>query len=196
MNFTNYEILLKDKATVFDTTDLRLLWGYAGDDKASELARYYTNKNKLFRLRQGLYSVVDNPDPYLVSQKLLCPSYISFYTALRHHGIIFQWYETVFSAALHPKMIRIGEQGYQYNQLKASVLFNPLGIEQHKGYNMASIERAICDTLYIFPNASFDNLRSVDPDKLVAIAKIYNSPKLYKSLSIYFSEFFLWVKLT
>jgi predicted transcriptional regulator of viral defense system len=190
MTFSNYEILLKDKATVFDTTDLTMLWGYSGSNKASELARYYTNKNKLFRLRQGLYSVVDNPDPYLVAQKLLCPSYISFYTALRHHGVIFQWYETVFSAALSPKVIKIGDQRYQYNQLKSSILFNPLGIEQHDGYNMASIERAICDTLYTFPAASFDNLRAVDPIKLVAIAKIYNKPKLYKSLAVLFPEIF------
>jgi predicted transcriptional regulator of viral defense system len=190
MTFSNYEILLKDKATVFDTTDLTMLWGYSGDDKASELARYYTNKNKLFRLRQGLYSVVDNPDPYLVAQKLLCPSYISFYTALRHHGVIFQWYETVFSAALSSKVAQIGSQRYQYNQLKSAILFNSLGIEQHDGYNMASIERAICDTLYAFPGASFDNLRSVDPIKLVAIAKIYNKPKLYKSLAVVFPEIF------
>lgn len=104
--------------------------------------------------------------------------------------MIFQWYETVFSATACPKVFQIGEQSYQYNQLKASMLFNPLGIKQCEGYNIASPERAICDTLYIFPAASLDNLQAVDSTKLVEMAKIYDGPKLYKSLAVYFPELF------
>jgi hypothetical protein len=39
---------------------------------------------------------------------------------------------------------------------------------------IASLERAICDRIYISPNYYFDNLSDVNWDKLEEIAQIYN----------------------
>ena len=47
---------------------------------------------------------------------------------------------------------------------------------------MAGPERAICDSLYLFPNLAFDNLNSVNTQKLSQIATIYHNKRLIQSV--------------
>lgn len=190
MKNSNYELLIKKPNRVFDTNDLALIWGYNNATKITDLVGYYCDEGKLFRLKGGLYSTVENPDELEIAQKALVPSYVSFYTALRIHSVVFQWYETIFSASCIGRILEIKGRRYEYKKLKTSVFFNPVGVDQKDGYNLASRERAICDTLYLNPKAYFDNLNGVDIDKLKEISKIYKKPAMILALEDWFPGHF------
>jgi predicted transcriptional regulator of viral defense system len=190
MNNTNYELLIKKPTKVFNTNDLALIWGYTSRVKVTDLVSYYCDQGKLFRLRGGLYSTVENPGEYEIAQKGIPPSYISFYTALREHFVVFQWYETIYSASIVNRILEIKDRRYEYRQLKPRVFFNPIGIDEKEGYYIASRERAICDTLYLNPKAYFDNISGVDIEKLKEISKIYKKPLMIAALEDWFPGYF------
>jgi predicted transcriptional regulator of viral defense system len=186
--YSKYETLLKSGFTVFDISDLSMIWEYDTNVKTALLAKYYEEKGKLIRLKNGVYTIADNPEPFEIAQKILSPSYISFHSALKYHGVVFQWYESISSASIHRRTIKAKETTYEYCQLKADIFFNPEGIESTGKYNIASIERAICDTLYLDSKAYFDNISKVDIQKLKRISTIYNKPSLTKALKSWFPE--------
>jgi predicted transcriptional regulator of viral defense system len=190
MNNTNYELLIKKANKVFDTNDLALIWNYTSKTKVTDLVGYYCDKAKLFRLKGGLYSTVEKPNELEIAQKALVPSYISFYTALRVHSVVFQWYETIFSASSVGRILEIQGRRYEYKKLKTSIFFNPIGVDQKDGYNIASRERAICDTLYLNPRAYFDNIDGVDIEKLKEISMIYKKPAMILALEDWFPGHF------
>jgi predicted transcriptional regulator of viral defense system len=190
MNNTNYELLIKQQNKVFNTNDLALIWNYSSKTKVTDLVSYYCDQGKLFRLKGGLYSTIPNPEEFEIAQKSLTPSYISFYTALHVHFVVFQWYETIFSASIIGRILEIKSRKYVYKQLKNNIFFNPLGIDQVDGYNIASRERAICDTLYLNSKAYFDNIEEVDIGKLKEISQIYNKPAMIVALETWFPGHF------
>ena len=176
------EILLTKTRTVFDIQDLAEAWGYLDYKKVKELARYYASKQKLFRVAHGLYSTTDTPDILEVAQKLQTPSYITYHTALSIHGINFQFYSSIHCFSKRKKEVGVLNQKIIYHQVKSQILFNPLGIEQKDNYNLASKERAICDSLYISPSIAFDNLKGTNPDKLLEISKIYGNKRVVRDV--------------
>ena len=188
MTYNKFELILIDSGKVFTIRDLAVIWGYTELSKVQDLVVYYINKSKLFRLKNGLYSTVPSPNNYLIAQKALRPSYISFYSALKYHGMVFQWYDTVFSASLKSRKISIQNTNYEYDQLKQEIFFDPLGVIQENGFHIAGPERAMCDTLYRDKNATFDNLDKIDPSLLKEVAKIYNQKSLNKAINIWFEN--------
>lgn len=68
----------------------------------------------------------------------------------------------------------INNQKYSFNKIKDSILLDPIWIELKWNYMIASVERAICDRIYLSKNYYFDDLSWVDFDKLEEISKIYN----------------------
>jgi len=176
------ELLLEKTQTVFDIEDLASGWDYLDYKKVKELARYYADKQKLFRVAHGLYSTTDKPDILEVAQKLQTPSYISYHTALSVHSINFQFYSSIHCFSKRKKEAKVLGQKIIYHQLKPEILFNPLGIEKKDNYNLASKERAICDSLYISPALAFDNLKNIDPERLLEISKIYKNKRLQREI--------------
>ena len=65
-----------------------------------------------------------------------------------------------------------------YKTIKPEISLDPTGINYRQGYAIASPERALCDRLYLTPNHYFDNLRSIDWEKLEEIATIYDNKRL------------------
>jgi len=55
---------------------------------------------------------------------------------------------------------------------------NQLGLEHKKRYTIASVERAICDRIYLSKNYYFDDLSDIDFEKLEEISKIYNNKRV------------------
>jgi len=53
-----------------------------------------------------------------------------------------------------------------------------MGINYIDGYRIASIERAICDRIYLTPGYYFDNLRNVNWNVVEKIAKIYDNKRM------------------
>jgi hypothetical protein len=58
-----------------------------------------------------------------------------------------------------------------------------MGILHKKGITIASIERAICDRLYLTPWYYFDNLRNISWTKVFEIAEIYQNKRLILDLT-------------
>lgn len=47
-----------------------------------------TDKKEIIRLRRGLYADAKHIDPWLIANRLLSPSYVSYETALSYYGMI------------------------------------------------------------------------------------------------------------
>lgn len=172
------ETLLEKSQKVFNIEDLATAWGYSDFIKTKNLVAYYLDKQKLFRVAHGLYSTTGKPDILEVAQKLQIPSYITYHTALSIHGINFQFYSSIHCFSKRKKEVEVLNQKIIYHQVKPEILFNPLGIEKKENYNLACKERAICDSLYISPSIGFNNLKGIDPEKLLEISQIYGNKRL------------------
>ena len=174
---TKMEIILTSNQHVFTTQDLALFWNLGDKKTLWNNIRYYLRTGKLIRLHKGVYATGEYSS-YELCQKLITPSYISFYTALSSHGVISQYYDTIHAMALVSKQITTKKQKFQYHKLKEIVFYNPLGITNNTTFRIASPERAVCDSLYLIPSLGFDKLGFIDPIKLKKISQIYQNKKL------------------
>ena len=174
------ELLIASKQSVFTTQDLGLIWQISNKRKLFEIIKYYLRSKRLQPIYKGLYILpeVRIPSPNEIAQKLISFSYISLSTALTFHGINFQYDSAVYSVSLASRRYKINSQIYIYHKIKDTVLFNQAGLENKTTYMIASPERAVCDTLYFFPDWSFDNLNKINKDNLLELSTIYLNKKL------------------
>ncbi len=171
------ETLLTSNQHVFTTQDLALYWNLGNKKTLWNNIRYYLRTGKLIRLHKGVYTTGEHTS-FELCQKLIVPSYISFYTALAAHGIISQYYDTIHAMALVSKQIKAVKQKFEYHKLKEIIFYNSLGITDNTTFRLASAERAICDSLYLIPSLNFDKVDFIDPIKLEKISQIYQNKKL------------------
>lgn len=127
-----------------------------------------------------------NYNPRELATSIYTPSYISFETALRDAGMIFQHYDTIFLAGHWPKTIKIDKLTFTFRRLKDELLFNPTGTEFKDNYNIASPERAFLDMIYLFPKCHFDNLNSLNWEKCFELAPMYKNQQMIKKLNKYY----------
>lgn len=175
---TRLEILQKTESNIFTTSDLMVLWSVSDRRDAIESVKDYIRRERMFSIKRGIYSLAKQYDVRELAQKLISPSYLSYYTALSVHGIIFQKYSEIHAFALYSKTIVINDQKFIYHKISNQILHIQEGIIVEKGYTIASSERAICDSLYLNKTLGFDNLRNIDVEKLVKISKIYENKRL------------------
>lgn len=182
-----FELLLVNEKRVFTTQDLATIWNLSDKITLYSNIQYYVATKKLKRVYKGVYAVGEYTELELAN-KLLSPSYISFYTALAAHGIIYQYYEAIHSMALVSKVFEVDKKNFSYHQIKEEVFFDPTGVKEELTSDnrvlsrMASPERAVCDSLYLVPGLSFDNLRPVNLTKLAETAKLYKNNRLEKEV--------------
>jgi len=179
---TKIEKLLQSSMRVFTVQDLASFWAISDKKRLWNNIRYYLRIGKLGHVHKGIYTIGKYSSLDL-AQKLITPSYISFYTALAKYGIIFQQYETIHSMAEVSKTILIKNKKFTYHQLKKNVFFDSLGIVNKETYQIAGPERAVCDSLYLVPSLGFDNMDAVNPEKLLNMAIIYNNKQLVKRVN-------------
>lgn len=181
--------ILRSRHTVF--TFKEILLDFPGDS-AKLLKRrlhYYTKKGELYPIRRGLYAKDKNYDRFELATKIFTPSYVSFETILAAAGIIFQKYGRIFVASYQTKEVLCDGQGYSFRRIKEAILTNGAGIENRGNYSAASPERALLDVLYLNKEYHFDNLSSVDWDKVFAILPVYDNKRMTKTLNRYFMDF-------
>ena len=171
--------------TVFNTRDLALIWNETNADHLKAKIAYYVNQGDLIRLTRGVFAKDKNYDVMELANSIWAPSYISFETALRFAGMIFQHYDTIFIAGKWSKIVVIGSQKFAFRKIKKSVLYNSQGIENRGNYCVAGPERAFLDMIYLFPDYYFDNLSPVNWERCFEMVKIYNNKQLEKRLMIY-----------
>lgn len=146
---------------------------------------YFTKTGKLKRPHHGIYAKKEY-NPFELANKVYKPSYISLETVLSKGGVVFQYYETVFLMSYLTRTIKINNIDIQYRQIKGEVLTNTEGIEQKAGYFIASLERAFLDAVYIYKNYHFDNLSTINWEKIESLKKIYKNKVFEKRLEDYF----------
>ena len=169
--------------TVFTIDDLGVLWQMPERHKLARLVNYYVRTGRLHSIRRGVYALKEDYPVHEAAVKLFPPAYISFTTALGLHGAYFQYERDIHAMAQASKTIRLPNgQAYIYHQLKDAILLNREGIEKTDGFWLASLERAICDTSQLVPSFVFEHLGRVDPEKLQALAAIYDNQSLRKRI--------------
>ena len=182
-------ILLRSKKTVFSTKDVALLWSDTNIFAAKVRLSYYVKKEKLIRLRKGIYAKDRNYDRYELATKILKPSYISFETVLGASGMTFQYYSQIFVASYVKRDVTCDGQLYSFRTIKNPVLINPKGIDKDREYSIASKERAFLDTIYRSKDYYFDNLSPLDWNKVFEVLQIYKNKKMEKKVNKYYKYY-------
>ena len=158
-------------------------------NKLLELIKYYVRKGRFKTIKRGIYFVGKQYNKFELAQKIIALSYISLRTALGVHGLVFQYQSTIECISLKSRNLTIGKQKISYHKIKADIFFNSLGLEQKENYVIASMERAICDSMYFYPNISLDHVPSkIDIKKLRQISKIYDNKSLEKRISQFIKQ--------
>lgn len=181
--------LYQSKKTILTNKDLALIWQETNPNNLKAKIAYYVKRSVLTRLTRGVFANDKNYSQKELATSIYSPSYISFETALREAGVIFQHYDTIFVASPWPKTMTIDKTTITFRKLKDTVLFSSVGVENKENYSIASPERAFLDTIYLFPKYYFDNLRSINWEKCMELAKIYDNQQLIKRLKKYHQKY-------
>jgi predicted transcriptional regulator of viral defense system len=185
----------KTDRKIFSTQDLAVIWNQPDKRKLYETIKYYLRTNQLYQITRGIYSTekLDEKDitknislPFKIAQKISPNSYISLYTALKYHGLIFQYYENIYSIGERNMERGIFNKKFIYKTMKDDIFRNERAIISPNGYRIASKERAVCDTLYLIPNVGIDNVEMLDKKKVEETSKIYGNKSLDKRLKLLF----------
>lgn len=183
------DTILRSDKTVFSFREILILWKETNAKLAKAKINYYVKTGQLFPLRKGIYAKDKNYEKLELAGKIFKPSYVSLETALSREGLIFQYYESIFVVTYQTKNILCDHQNYEFKKIKNSVLTNSLGIIQKNNYAIASKERALLDTLYLYKDYHFDNLNSVDWGKCFDMVYIYKNKNLEKRLYAIYESF-------
>jgi hypothetical protein len=182
------ETLLRSDKTIFSIKDASLMWGEENESIISIRLNKYARAGKLIKVRRGLYVKDKNYNRFELATRIYTPSYISFETVLTREGVNFQYYGNIFVASYVNREIVVGEQKITFVRMKDYVLSNSIGIEHKDGVATATRERAFLDRIYVSKDYHFDNLSSLNWDKVFEILPIYHNKRLEKKVKEYFKN--------
>jgi predicted transcriptional regulator of viral defense system len=180
--------ILRSNKTVFSSKDIALLWHESSTTATRVRLHYYVQKGDLYRIRNGLYAKNEHYNKLELATRILTPAYVSFETVLAKEGLIFQYYEPIFVASYVTREILIARQVYSFRKMKDGILTDSIGIEHVSETSIASKERAFLDMLYVKDMYHFDNIRSLDWDKVFKILPIYKNLRLAKNVNNLFQK--------
>jgi len=162
------------------------------DNSLRKIIWRYTKKGIFVKLRNNLYMFKNNrmPSLWLMANKIYCPSYISFETALSYYGIIPETVYTVISAT--SKVTR------NFSALNNEFVYKKIKIEAFTGYGaiklddetvlVAEPEKSLADYLY------FVHLKKSSLNERLRTKKI-NRNSFYEYVKLFHNEsFYKWVK--
>lgn len=169
--------LIKFKNSVFTIKDVALLWQETRIDFVRQKLYRYLKAGKIYSIRRGIYAKDKNYSKLELATKIFTPAYISFESVLAREGVVFQYYGQIFIASYLNRELEIDGQKYYFKKIKNSILTNKLGIKIVDNVFIASKERAFLDTIYLNKEYYFDNLSSIDFEKVDKILPIYQGNK-------------------
>ena len=182
------EVLLRSPQTIFSTKEVALLWGESNDTVVSRRLNNYAQVGKLVRVRRALYAKDRNYNQWELATRIYTPAYISFETVLAAEGIVFQFYGNIFVASYLEREINADGQKISLVRMKDYVLSNIAGIIHKDGVAIATKERAFLDRLYVSKKYHFDNLPSLDWNKIFELLPIYRNKRLEKKVREYYQQ--------
>jgi len=168
------KVLLEQERRVFRTSDLALLWEVDNRNTLLTTIKRYTQREILYSLQKGLYSTV--PVNKLHIYEVGCAicgswSYVSSETVLQKEGVIFQNLEKITLLGKKSLEFEVGGTKYLCRYLGSNFLANREGVLDDVKYSIATVDRAIADTLHINPKYYFDNELAVEKSNWELIAK-------------------------
>ena len=182
------EVLLRSPQTIFSTKEVALLWGESNATVVSRRLNSYAQVGKLVRVRRALYAKDRNYNQWELATRIYTPAYISFETVLAVEGIVFQFYGNIFVASYLEREINADGQKISLVRMKDYVLSNIAGIIHKDGVAIATKERAFLDRLYVSKKYHFDNLSSLDWNKIFELLPIYRNKRLEKKVREYYQQ--------
>ena len=185
--------LYKSGKTVFSSDDLAVFLGKPFSEIRHVVA-YACKTGQIRRVHRSMYALSDTYDPLELAGKILRPSYISLGTVLRREWIIFQYSSEIHLISYKTDTITIDGHTLVFHSMKKAIRENPDGIEFRGNISIASKERAFLDSLYLFWDMYLDNLRSIDWEKCLKLAELYQSPTLMKRLISYQKQYAQYTK--
>lgn len=178
MNIANRLRKINKTTTVFTVIDIKKALDMKNQKSLYNAIYYAVKQKELYRISEGIYSFNSNYSKKEFGNKYRTPSYITLYTVLQESGVVFQPYTSIFVITNRSETVDIDGQKYVYRKIKNEILLNSLGIEQKNDVSIATIERAICDKIYLDGIEYFDNLRNVDSDLIERLNKeVYEDNK-------------------
>jgi hypothetical protein len=179
--------ILRSSRTVFTFKDISLMW--RNTDKKAVIAgiNYYVSTGQLYRIRRGIYAKDKNYDKTELACRIYTPAYVSFETMLTRAGINFQYYGQIFIASYLSREIVVNGQVYQYRKIKNNLLTDPAGVLNKDGIAIATTARAFLDTLYLNMDYHFDNLASLNWDKIFEMLPLYDNKRMTRKAQEFFA---------
>lgn len=157
-------------------------------DNLKKRMSYFALSGSIKKLSRGVYAK-DQFDVLELANKLYTPSYVSLETVLQKAGVIFQYYESIFSVSYISRAVKVGDYTITYRRMKKDVLVNKKGIEEQGNVIIASPERAFLDAVYLYKNYHFDNLSPLNWDKVIELKDLYGNREFLKRVEEYYQVF-------
>lgn len=174
-------LLLKSGKTVFRVEDIGKILGITNKKYLLVYINRMKKRGEIEMIKKGIYILNKNYNIYELANKIKSPSYVSLQTVLYNEGIIFQDFNsTITSVSNNSYKIKLKDKLYSYHKIKDTILSNPLGITFDGLARVATKERAIADTLYLFGDYHLDRFENINKDLLLEIGKNYNLNVLKK----------------
>jgi hypothetical protein len=198
MKFDELLSIVQDES-VFDTT-LILCGDVDPADVRRQLSRW-TSSGRLYQLRRGLYSLAPpfqkvRPDPFVIANHLVRPSYISLQSALSFYGLIPEAVPVTTS-------VTTGRPGFFSTPL-GDFLFRHIQVPLFRGFDVlepsgrqpafvAIPEKALLDLLYLEPGSDHEAFLSelrldlegeLDMDRLESLSLELGRRKVARAVEI------------
>lgn len=149
----------------------------------------------LTRLKQGLYSLkTDPPNEKEVANRLYKPSYISFAYALAYYNILPEMPYVLTSATTKvTRIFNTPSVAFSYYTIKKAAFTGyVLKKENGRSFLIAEPEKALVDYVYFAtlgrgPSVDRLNMSSLNKDKVIGYAKLYNRESLVQRVEELFN---------
>ena len=170
--------LLESEKTVFSLNEIAMLVNAKETSNLKSQLHYYVKIGLLLNIRRGFYA----KQKYNIEEfacKLYTPSYISLDYVLQKESINFQFNSKISAISYLSREITLDNNTISYRKLKNTVLINTTGIRRlDNGINIATVERAVMDSLYLNKSGYFDNITKLNIDLMRKMISIYQSKSL------------------
>lgn len=181
--------LSQSKNSIFSFDELQNIFSMSNKQVFKNKLNYLIKSWILERVTKWIYSLKwKEINKFELANKIYSPSYISFFTALYHHSIIFQYEDDIYLAYKKTDTKKILDFEIKLKCLKKDILLNPSWIINNGYYSIASAERAFLDTVYLYWDIHFDNIDKLNYEKVLKLLEIYNSKSLEKKVKSYFNN--------
>lgn len=149
--------LLQTHKTVFTFQEIKQILGIPTNAGVKSFLQRAKKDQRLLHAQKGVRTLpVYNQ--FELAGKLFPGGYISLERVLFDAGVSFQRYGSTVHCIRHKAAdIYVNNENYITQSIKLELYTNSLFIQEVDGYRKAMPERALCDLVYLRPNAHFDN---------------------------------------